>query len=216
MKRSTQLALIDGMERPTGKLPPSVMTGDNADLIAQIAPLYLTGSVLDTTYGRGMWWRRFTPDPFTFHDIELDGVDFTALPHPDRSFDTVCFDPPYVPAGGTRTSGATDAEKNYRDRFGLKPRSQAQLDELVTAGLAECARVARRFLLVKCMDYVTGGRFTLGHYNVIERGHALGLSVHDLIVHNAGSGPGGYNITTVLRARRAHSYLIVFSAGVVA
>lgn len=29
----------------------------------------------------------------------------------------------------------------------------------------------------------------------------------------AGTGPGGHNITTIRRARRAHSYLLVFMKG---
>ena len=99
--RDMQLSLVEGMERPVGPLPLSVQTGTNADLIAKVAPLYLTGSVLDVTYGEGKWWDRFTPDPFTFHDLhKVDGVDFTALPEADRSVDTVCFDPPYTISGG--------------------------------------------------------------------------------------------------------------------
>lgn len=209
--RDVQLALVDGMERNVGPVLGSVFTGRrNADLIAAVAPIYLTGSVLDTTYGEGKWWDRYRPDNFTFGDLKT-GVDFTALPYPDASFDTVCFDPPYVPAGGVRTTGQTEAERRYRDSFGLEPRSLAELDELIAAGLAECARVTRRFLLVKCMDFVTGGRFVLGHHTVTDRAIELGLQPHDLIVHAAGTGPGGHNITEVKRARRAHSYLLVFT-----
>ena len=210
--RPVQTSLIDGMDRPVGPILQSVFAGTNADLIAAVAPIYLTGSVLDTTYGKGRWWDRYQPDPFTFHDLELDGVDFTALPYEANSFDTVCFDPPYVPAGGTRTSGATKDEQTFRDAYGLAPRSLAELNELILAGLAECARVARTWLLVKCSDFVTGGAFTLGHLTVLDEARRLGLAPHDLIVHHTGSGPGGHNIFTVLRARRAHSYLLVFAA----
>src|SRR4051812_26056261 len=98
--RPVQLGLIEGTDKHVGPLCTSVITGSNADLIAAIAPLYLTGSVLDVTYGKGMWWRRFQPDPFGHHDIALDGVDFRALPHADGSWSAVCFDPPYVPRQG--------------------------------------------------------------------------------------------------------------------
>lgn len=212
--RPMQLSMVEGMDRPTGRVLGSVFTGNNAQLMAAVAPLYLTGSVLDTTYGLGKWWDRFTPDPFTYHDLHtVDGVDFRDLPHDDASFDAVTFDPPYVPAGGSRTTGRTQAEENYRSRFGLEPRSLAELDEMIAAGLAECARVARTWLLVKCMDFVTGGAFTLGHLTILDRARELGLKPHDLIVHNTGTGPGGHNITTILRARRAHSTLLVFACG---
>lgn len=214
-QRDVQLALVEGMDRPVGRVLPSVFTGTNSDLMAAVAPLYLTGSVLDVTYGNGDtaggWWRRFTPEPFTFHDLALDGVDFRNLPYAANSFDTVCFDPPYVPAGGVRSSGQTPAEKNYRDRFGLAPRSLPELCDLIASGLAETARVASSWLLVKCTDFVTGGAFVLGHLFVLDRARDLGLHPHDLIVHHTGTGPGGHNITTVKRARRAHSYLLVFA-----
>lgn len=42
-------------------------------------------------------------------------------------------------------------------------------------------------------------------------GREHNLPVHDLIVHHTGSGPGGHNIFTALRARRCHSYLLVFN-----
>lgn len=205
--RPVQLSIVEGMDRPTGPILGSVIAGTNADLMAAVAPLYLTGSVLDVTYGRGKWWDRFTPDPFTYHDLHThDGVDFRDLPHPDAAFDAVTFDPPYIPQGGT----ADASLDGFRSGFGLEQRTQAGLDAMIAAGLAECARVARTWLLVKCMDYVNGGRFTLGHLTILDRARDLGLSPHDLIIHNAGTGPGGHNIRTVLRARRAHSTLLVF------
>lgn len=206
--RNVQTSLIEGMDRPVGRIPLSVIEGTNADLIAAVAPIYLTGSVLDVTYGRGKWWDRFTPDPFTYHDLHtVDGVDFTRLPHPDRSFDAVCFDPPYIPAGGK----ATDAERaDFRDAYGIAPtRTLKDLDRLVNVGLAEAARVSRRWVLVKCMDFVSSG-FVCNHVRIVNEAERLGLRVWDLIVHYAGSGPGGHNIFTVKRTRRANSFLIVF------
>jgi len=202
---------------PIGKMAGSVIPGTNADLIAAIAPLYLDGNtVMDVTYGRGGWWKRYRPPGLIAHDKEtLDGVDFRRLPEGDRSVDVVCFDPPYIPAGGQGTSTAPD----YRDRFGITPyRSQAELDDLVRSGLAECARVFCRWLLVKCCDYVNANHFTLGHRKILNWADELGLTDDgdpwDLIVHHSGSGPGGHNIYNPIRARRHHSYLLVFKAGV--
>lgn len=200
-------------EKPVGKILPSVFVGTNADLMAAVAPYYLTGSVLDVTYGEGKWWDRFTPDPFTFHDLyKVDGVDFRALPEADASVDTVCFDPPYIPQGGVEK--LTRKNATFLGRFGLtKSMSDSELWSMVGGGLTEAARVVKPkgFVLVKCMDFVNGGGLTLGHRQVLDMADTIGLRCHDLIVHHSGSGPGGHNIFDPKRARRHHSYLLVFT-----
>lgn len=206
-------------DRPTGPLYGSVQTGTNAALIRTIAPTYLQGRVVDVTYGRGKWWDLFRPVDLVAHDLKIDGVDFRHLPHPDESFDAVCFDPPYIPAGGARTLGRTSDEADFAERFGIgmdnehAPRSRVELRELIVDGMTECARILHPdgFLIAKGTDYVTGSRFTLGHLDYIAAADDLGLHVHDLIVHHTGAGPGGHNITVQLRARRHHSYLLVFT-----
>lgn len=210
-QRPLQFALFEGGAKAVGPLVGSVVSGVNADLIAAVAPLYLTGTVLDVTYGRGMWWRRWRPETLGIHDIALDGVDFRDLPHPDSSWDTVCFDPPYVPRHGA-DRGIPQRDVDFRARYGLtESRSSAELEALISAGLEECARVARRWLLVKCCDYVNGRQLHLGHVRVLDLAARLGLRVHDLLILNSGSGPGGGQIVTPLRARRAHSYLVVLA-----
>ena len=48
VERDVQLSLIEGYDRPVGPILKSVFAGQhNCDLIEAIAPLYLTGSVLD-------------------------------------------------------------------------------------------------------------------------------------------------------------------------
>ena len=79
-------------DRPVGYIVPSVFVGSNAELIAAVAPMYLTGSVMDCTHGEGKWWTLFRPDPFVAHDLhKLDGVDFTDLPESAETYDAVCF-----------------------------------------------------------------------------------------------------------------------------
>lgn len=212
--RPVELSLFPDVapDRPRGPLLGSVIAGTNADLIATIAPLYLAGnSVLDVTYGDGKWWTRYQPERFTFHDLHKhDGVDFRQLPEADNSVDVVCFDPPYVPQGGMASSTQAD----FRDRFGLTTESTPWWEcfDLMAAGLAECARVARHWVLAKCADFVTGGQFKLGSLHMMQTALDLGLGIHDVIVHHAGPGPGGHNITTPIRARRHHSYLLIFDA----
>lgn len=212
--RAIELSLFPDVapDRPRGRLLGSVVTGTNADLISDVAPLYLEGrTVMDVTYGRGFWWKRYRPDALIAHDLDPnkgDGVDFRHLPEADNSVDVVCFDPPYIPQGGYETS----TEKAFADGFGLRSMSRAELWQLMDDGLVECVRVAREHVLMKCCDFVNGGSFHLGHIKAIELAAGHGLAVHDLIVHHTGAGPGGHNIFTPLRARRHHSYLIVFGA----
>ena len=212
--RPVQLSAFPDVQpdKPVGPILPSVFTGTNADLIAAVAPYYLTGSVCDVTYGMGGWWRTFRPEQFVGHDIDPDkgdGVDFTALPEPANTYDAVTFDPPYIPQGGVKDEGVGE---RFRHGFGLISRSEADLWALIADGLCECDRVLRPsgFLLVKCMDYVNGKGLTFGHIKVKELAESQGLRTHDLIVHHTGPGPGGHNIFEAKRARRHHSYLIVF------
>lgn len=208
--RAVEQSMFPGLraDKAVGPLPGSVVAGTNADLVWHIRRLYLTGTVLDVTYGKGSWWRTYTPDQLTHHDLLQDGIDFTDLPYDNRTWDTVCYDPPYIPAGGSTTTTAGD----FQDRYGIdEGRSQDNLNQLVMAGLEETARVTAEWLLVKCMDYVNGGVFTPMSWMIWQHAQHLGLHLHDEIIHHTGSGPGGHNIVTPKRARRHHSKLLVFT-----
>jgi hypothetical protein len=213
------------MERPVGPIPSSVFRGTNADLMAAVADLYLSGSVLDVTYGEGKWWDRYTPAEFAAHDkFKLDGVDFCDLPDPDGSFDTVCFDPPYVISGSPSTDRLC---AEFQDRFGIGTHNlsnarntsagELRFQALLHAGLSECVRVSRCWVLVKCMEFAQGSHASTDFHDIpylmTKWALDLGCVKHDQIVHHTGSGPGGHNIRTVKRARRHHSYLLVFRKG---
>lgn len=226
LERSVEMSLFPDLkpDKPIGPILASVQTGTNADLIAAVATLYLTGTVLDVTYGDGKWWDKFRPDDFTFHDLhKVDGVDFTDLPHADRSFDTVCFDPPYVVSGGDSSANLTSG---FQNAYGIgttnlgkgKPiGGERRFETLLHDGLAECCRVADHYVLVKCMEFAQGAfahnDFHDIPYLMTKWALENGYRKHDQIVHHTGSGPGGHNIFTPKRARRHHSYLIVFRKG---
>ena len=213
MIRDTQLSLIEGMEKPVGPIPQSVQDGSNADIIRRISGLYLTGTVLDVTYGRGKWWDSWRPRDLRYHDRALDGVDFRALPYPADSWDTVCFDPPYVESGSRSTSSRPD----FLDGYGLGTDAAERVSPddtraVMLAGLVEACRVARSFVLVKCMEYVAWHRFYDVPTEVIVAAGVEGWELHDRIVHASGGGiGGGYRIRVVRRTQRAHSYLLVFA-----
>ena len=86
----------------------SAHTGQNADLIAEVARLYLKpgARIADVTYGQGRWWRRCPELEVIGSDIDPAQsarliADFRALPYADGSMDIVVLDPPYSHNSGT-------------------------------------------------------------------------------------------------------------------
>jgi hypothetical protein len=196
----------------TGAVESVVRTRLNGPLLAVAAELWVKPDdvVVDVTYGRGNFWTVYRPVHLVAHDLTLDGVDFRRLPEATSSVDVVVFDPPYIAQGGRLTSSVPD----FLDRYGLEtcPKSVGELEELVADGIAEANRVLRRGgrLLVKCMDYVNGGRLVLGRHHVVSTALGLGMEQVDEFVHHSGTGPqpGGRR---QLHSRRSHSFLCVFA-----
>lgn len=152
----------------------------NADLIADVAKLgYLDGSVLDVTYGYGVFWQKFKPDDFTACDIDPEkspighSVDFRCLPISwRREFDTVVLDPPYK-LNGTPTDSVDE-------RYGVHLASTWQ-DRYanIMAGMNECMAVTRKYLLLKCMDQVVSGKKRWQTIDFVN--HACGYGKMELV-----------------------------------
>jgi hypothetical protein len=196
------------------KAVPSVVRGSNGVLIAAVAQLGYLGQpddiVLDTTYGRGLWWTRYRPE----YLVALQG-DFRDMDYDTDSIPVVCYDPPYISTGNRETSSVD----NLYDRYGLGGlKGWRAIRELIDDGLQECWRVLRPrgYLLVKCMDYVESGRKVWNTFHVAHQGHELGLELVDRFHHLTGGGP---QPTTNLdgspreqkRAREVASMLLVFT-----
>jgi hypothetical protein len=159
----------------------------NAQLIEACAILgYLksTDLVIDPTYGKGTWWKRWRPDVLVEHDLRVDGVDFRHLPHPPHHFDAAVFDPPYEAKGGRKTSGIGEID----DRYGLgdPPSTPAALQELINAGLSELDRVVKPggIVLAKCMDYVSSKKLWPGViYTASWATQQCGMTLVDRSIH---------------------------------
>ncbi len=183
----------------------------NADLIVDVARLgylHVDDRVLDPTFGRGVWWKRWRPARLVTHDLGIDGVDFRALPHADGEFDASVFDPPYVSVGGRSTSGISE----MYERFGLldAPTTPAGVQQLIDDGLGEVARVVRPggLVLVKCQDYISSGKLWPGTHRTLCRADDLGLEIVDRFEHLAGPRPQPRGRRQV-HARRNLSTLLV-------
>lgn len=190
-----------------------VASRENGPLIATAAQLWIGPDdlVVDVTYGRGNFWTKIRPARLVAHDLAVDGVDFRHLPEPDQSVDVVVFDPPYIAQGGRDTSTTPD----FLERYGLVnvPKTVPELNQLIADGITEAYRVLRPKgrLMVKCMDYVNGGRFILGRHHVVTTALSLGMEQVDEFVHYSGLGPQPPRETQE-HSRRAHTFLCVFRA----
>ncbi len=179
----------------------------NGDLIADVAKLgYLDGTVLDVTPGAGGWWTKWMPEV-----LGSSTADFRSLPYLDDEWDTVCFDPPYVALGGRKTTGKEMT--GMYERFGQLdcPSTPEKLQQLIDAGLNECLRVARRYVLVKCQDYVSGGKLWPGVYFTTAESYfgryAKLVDVFHMYTRTPRPQPHG---RTQRHARRNLSTLLVF------
>ena len=190
---------------------------DNSAMIedcVRLGYLKLWDRVLDPTYGRGTWWKRWQPWHLV-HPPQAH-LDFRYLPFRDNMLDAAVFDPPYVSKGR-----ATAKLGDFDDRYGLathapgtKRRSPADIQADMNAGLSELARVVRPggYILMKCMDYISSGKLWLGVHKTIEHALSIGLEVVDRLEHVHAPGPQPKGRPQV-HARRNHSTLLVFRVG---
>lgn len=188
----------------------------NAELIADVAVLgWLSDdlSVLDVTYGEGAFWTKYRPPLLTGVDLNpaksLTGepVDFRSLPYADRSFDVVVFDPPYKLNGTPSLDGfdgayGVEVATRWQDRM-----------QLIADGAAECARVARKHLLVKCQDQVVSGKMRWQTDVVTDIAYAAGFRKADRLDFRSNGLPQPPG-RRQQHARHSVSQLIVFTRGV--
>lgn len=185
----------------------------NAALIADVARLgylQLDWQTLDPTYGQGNWWTVWRPNYLVTSDLHKGDVahdDFRQLPHCDDSFDVVAYDPPYVCPGGKTTSTIKGMHQAY-GMAGTDFRTPAELQEIINAGLDEADRVARRYILCKCKDYVWSGKLWLGTHHTLTKALELGLECVERFEHVGEPGPQSQK--RQVHARRNLSTLFVF------
>ena len=191
----------------------------NAEMFADVAKLgYLSGRVLDCTYGEGNFWTVWKPRKLVAHDLyTLDGVDARSMPmHRRHSFDAAVIDPPYAFRGR--------ASKAFDSKYGVgKYRSANAVLELYFDIMIECHRVLRfadyrdgegarlfgGYMLVKCQDQVVSGavRWQVDEITKFAEEYLGLVKVDAFTINSYRPQPNGRR---QLHARRNGSSLLVF------
>lgn len=190
----------------------SAVNGDNSDLLAEAAKLWIHPQdlIIDTTYGRGVFWRQLA-QPHIRHDIALDGVDCRALPEPDSVADVVVFDPPYRANHGGSLNAKGGMYLGYRlEASGLETINDVL--DLYRDGIKEAFRVLvpGGRILVKCADLSYSSRLHLVHVDILQFLTLAGFELADMfLLANTARMPHNGKVIRQERARRSHSYLLV-------
>lgn len=191
----------------------SAVKGDNSDLFAMVASLWISpmDTVADVTAGERVFWKKVPKDTaykVMFTDIaDEDSVDFCALPYANGAVDVVVFDPPYQPIHENKWRGGT------RGYYKLTINTMQDVLDLYEAGINEAARVLTQFngrLIVKCQDMSFNHRLHLVHLDILRFMTKAGIDLADMFVLlNEARMPQPARATKQERARRAHSYFLV-------
>jgi methylase of polypeptide subunit release factors len=191
----------------------SVVIGNNADLIAEVARLYLPekARVADVTYGKGVFWRKVKPFLLNASDLNHPNEnlrhDFRKLPYKNGEFDVTVFDPPYVHNPG-KGSMLNARYENHDTTAGMY---HVDIMRLYRKGIVEAARVTKcgGTVWVKCKDEIESNIQCWSHVEVYAYAKSLGLYVKDLFVLVPKSNvPPDERVQR--HARKRHSYLWVF------
>jgi hypothetical protein len=206
----------------TNKLVFSAYQGSNDDLFPHVLSLYVApgSTVVDTTYGKGVFWRKIPKGRYKLKKSDLHtGVDAAKLPYDNASIDCLVFDPPYMHTpGGSAHKNHQNYEEYYRNNIiqvveqGIpKKYHEAVLDLYYKAG-KEAHRVLRNegMYIVKCGDEVCANQQRLTHVEVINEFSGIGFVAEDLFILLRENLPGVSRVLRQAHAKKNHSYFIVF------
>lgn len=164
-------------DKPVMAIDTYPTNGHLVEACARLGYLRKEWRTLDPTYGLGVFWSVWRPDVLVASDLDPAksptgvGVDATALPYPDRSFDCVVIDGPY------KLNGTPDEAVDGRYGVHVPARWQDRMS-LLARMLQEGERVlADGYLLFKCQDQVCSGKVRWQTHRFAEFGEALGLGI---------------------------------------
>jgi hypothetical protein len=193
----------------------TVTIGDNADLIANVARLYLRDgdTVADVTYGNGRFWDKMDGRRFKLLASDIAPrvpqsvrANLRSLPYENASVDIVVLDPPYM-----HHSGQHITHKSYDPTMATKDLTHPEIVQLFRDGMTEAKRVLKtgRLLWVKVKDDIESGKQRRSSIEIYDIAMSLGLIDQDRFILVGGmANPKRWQ--QQLHARKNHSELWVF------
>jgi tRNA G10 N-methylase Trm11 len=187
-------------------------TGTNAQLIANVACLYLKDGMViaDVTYGRGNFWQKIDLTKYDFHASDQATCpeapyDFRHLPYDDNTFDVLVLDPPYI----SHTHGNKFISQDTYNNFSTAGMDHGDIIQMYSDGLKEAFRVVKPkgLVWVKCQDEMSDKQ-RWSHIEILNLAETMRFKAEDLFIYvQSGKMPiRGKQI----HARKNHSYLWVF------
>lgn len=206
----------------------SAHVGTNDEVFPKVLDLHVAegATVADVTYGNGTFWKRVQSGKYDLYATDIDptkspdsteGVDCRDLPYEDGELDCVVLDPPY--AEGFYDGDRVGGESTYwiKERYAGAADGELTYHEAVLHLYCEAGREVERVLrtegklIVKIQDEVSRNEQRLTHVEVTNYYQGeLAFTAKDLFVVVRPDTPVGSNIKRQRRARKNHSYFLVF------
>ncbi len=162
--------------------------GDNSDLFPDILSLYgkTDDKILDMTWGLGVFWKKVDISKYNLYRNDLDKErgdyhrDFRNTGWPDKYFDVVVLDPPYASRSSNKNSFVGSIYNNNQHHLD----TVEDMLKFYHDGMIEAYRLLKKngFLMVKCMDEVSGGKQQRNHFSIWKDALEIGFIDEDLFV----------------------------------
>ena len=170
------------------------------------------GIELDPTYSKGNFYNTLlVQEPLEKFDLfpQTDDTlqaNANNLPHLDGTIESIMFDPPFL-VGYTKKQPTGMIGKRFGGFRYIKDLWQ-WYDEC----LVEFYRILqpKGVLIFKCQDTVSSGKQWFSHVHIINEAEKAGFYTKDLFVLLAKNRMIGHNHKNQQRARKFHSYFLVF------
>ncbi len=194
--------------------------GDNSILFPEALKIFAKNNdkILDMTYGLGTFWKNIDCSKYDLIKNDIDKsrgdvhFDFRNMPYitgfiEENYFDIIILDPPYASRSSNKNSFVGSLYNNANHNLN----TVEDVLKFYLDGMKESFRLLKKngYLMVKCMDEISGGKQKRNHISIWNDALKLGFTDEDLFILVQNKKP-------VMRhdhqfhARKNNSFLWVF------